>query len=287
VTRAVRLSVAQYATDPHDPSASLERSLAAIDEAINGGAQVVVLPELTAPGYTSDPDLLQAGAEAIDGPAITAWSQRAAAASAVIVAGFCERQGDQLFNSAVTIGPDGVLALYRKLHLFADEKAVFTPGDLGLPVVDTPHGRIGVCVCYDLRFVEVVRVLSLKGAEIVAVPTAWLPGFDDVWWDDRGMAPQAHGAVLQSNLDQVVIACASAVGQMGPYHFLGSSIVSDPWGKVLLGPLSGEQGAVDVGEVDLDDVERAQHRGHGIDPRLDRRTDVYSIVGADSAATTT
>lgn len=286
MTRAVRLSVAQYATDPNEPDSSRERSLAAIDEAVGRGAQVVVLPELTAPGYTSDSDLLHAGAETLDGPTIAAWLQRAAAASVVIVGGFCERSGERLFNSAVTVGPDGVLSVYRKLHLFADEKAAFTPGDRGLPVVDTPYGRIGVCICYDLRFVEVARVLSLKGAEIIAVPTAWLPGFDETWWDERGMAPQAHGAVLQSNLDQVVMACASAVGAMGPYHFLGSSIVTDPWGTVLLGPLAGDADLVGVVDVDLDEVERAQHRGPGIDPRIDRRVDVYSIFGVDDTTGT-
>ncbi|MDA2988612.1 MAG: hydratase [Actinomycetota bacterium] len=281
MTRQVRLGLAQYATDPRDPVQSRAASLTALDEALELGAQVVVLPELTAPGYSADPDLLWAGAETLDGPTVEAWAERVATSGAVVVGGICEREGDQLFNSAVTVGPGGVLSVYRKLHLFADEKAVFAPGDRGLAVVDTPYGRIGACICYDLRFVEVVRTLSLKGAEIVAVPTAWLPGFDKTWWDEKGMAPQATTAMLQANLDQVVIACASAAGPMGDYHFLGSSIVADPWGKLALGPLPGNDRCISVIEIDLDEVERSQHRGPGIDPRLDRRTDVYAIVGAD------
>ncbi len=92
------------------------------------------------------------------------------------------------------------------------------------------------------------------------------------------MCPQGHGAVLQANLNQVVIACASAVGQRDDLELLGASIVADPYGRLALGPLSGVADAIATVELDLDDVQQAQHRGPGIDPRLDRRTDVYGIT---------
>jgi predicted amidohydrolase len=278
VSRPVRVGIAQIETPPDDPDASRERATAALREALDQGADVVVLPELAVPGYTTDGRLLSSGAEPLDGPTVTAWQRLAASSGAVVVGGFCERSAEGLHNTAVVIGPDGLLAQYRKLHLFAAEKSVFVPGDRGLPVVATPHGTIGVCVCYDLRFAEVARVVSLRGAEILAVPTAWVPGFDRVRWDHAGMCPQGHGAVLQANLNQVVIACASAVGQRDDLELLGASIVADPYGRLALGPLSGVAAAIATVELDLDDVQQAQHRGPGIDPRLDRRTDVSGIT---------
>ncbi len=281
MSRPVRVGIAQIGTPPDDPAASRDRTTAALHEALDQGADLVVLPELAVPGYTTDAELLAAGAEPLDGPTVTGWQRLAAASSAVVVGGICERSPAGLHNTAVVVGPEGVLAHYRKLHLFAAEKSVFVPGDRGLPVVATPHGTIGVCVCYDLRFPEVVRLLALRGAEVVAVPTAWLPGFDQIRWDESGMCPQGHGAVLQANLDQVFVACASAVGQHGGLELLGASVVADPYGRRALGPLSGVADVVTTLDIDLDDVERAQHRGPGIDPRADRRTDVYGIAYGD------
>ena len=278
MSRPVHVGISQIGTPPGDPAASRSRTTAALREAIDQGADVVVLPELAVPGYTTDAALLTASAEPLDGPTVTAWHQLAETSGAVVIGGFCERSADGLHNTAVVVGPDGVLAHYRKLHLFAGEKLVFVPGDRGLPVVATPHGTIGICVCYDLRFAEVARLVALRGADILAVPTAWVPGFDQVRWDESGMCPQGHGAVLQANLNQVVIACASAVGRRETFELLGASIVADPYGRLALGPLSGIAEMVATVDLDLDDVERAQHRGPGIDPRIDRRTDVYGIT---------
>ena len=152
------------------------------------------------------------------------------------------------------------------------------PGDRGLPVADTRLGRIGVCVCYDLRFVETARALSLQGAELICVPTAWLPGFDAERWDDEGFCPQARGAQLQANLDQVFIACASQAGPSGELDFLGSSVLCDPYGKTVLGPLAGSEPELATAQVDLDAVRRAHERGSSINPRSDRRTDVYGLA---------
>ncbi|MDZ7677757.1 MAG: nitrilase-related carbon-nitrogen hydrolase [Acidimicrobiales bacterium] len=170
MTREVSLALAQYGVEADDPPRSRRRSREMITAALDDGADVVILPELAIPGYTEDADHLAAGAETLDGPTVQEWTALAKASGSVVVGGICERGTEGLFNSAITVGPDGVLALYRKLHLFAGEKQIFLPGDQGLPVVDTPHGRIGVCVCYDLRFPEVARVMALRGAEIVASP---------------------------------------------------------------------------------------------------------------------
>ena len=278
VARPLGLGLAQITGEPYAAQANRARSVEAAGDLFRRGAQIVVLPEMIVPGYVADRDRLMELGESVDGPTVTAWREAAGEHGGWIAGGFCERVGDTLFNSAVVVGPDGVELHYRKLHPFREEKHVFAPGDLGLPVVELPFGRVGLCVCYDLRFVEAVRVLALEGAELVCVPTAWLAGFDARQWDDDGMAPQAAGAVLQANLDQVFIACASQVGRSDRYEFLGSSIVAGPRGDVLAGPLPIAAEELAVVEVDLEEVERAHVRDELITPREDRRRDVYGLM---------
>ena len=126
-----------------------------------------------------------------------------------------------------------------------------------------------------------VRALALRGADLICVPTAWVTGFDQVRWDERGMLPQGHGAVLQANLSQVYVACASQAGSHSGFEFLGASILADPYGALVLGPLSGHDDEVAVAQVDIGAAKRAQVRGPLIAPRADRRTDVYGLVVDD------
>ena len=274
----VKVALAQITTTPYAIEENRALTVRVARELFEGGADLVVLPELAVTGYVADTGIGSfLVAEALDGPTSEAWREVAAEAGGVVVGGFCEATNDGIYNSAIAVGPDGVLLHYRKVHLFASEKACFLPGDLGFPVADTPVGRLGICVCYDLRFVEVVRLLALRDAELICVPTAWLAGYDKERWDDRGLCPQAHGAILQANLSQVFIACASQAGRSGELDFLGSSILVDPWGRLAIGPLPGEADETASADVDLADVERARVRGPLITPREDRRTDVYGI----------
>lgn len=275
------IGLAQITGRLYAPDANRRMTLNAAAELFDRGAELVVLPELIISGYGTDGDRLLEGAEPVDGPTALAWRELAARSGGLIAGGICERDGEALYNTALLVGADGVLLHYRKLHLFAGEKLRFSAGDLGLPVVETHLGMIGVCVCYDLRFVETVRALALQGAALVAVPTAWVPGFDSDRWDRDGYALQARGALLQANLDQTFIACASQVGDNGELDLLGSSLVCDPYGKALLGPLPGDREELGTVRVDLDQVHRAQERDRLINPRADRRTDVYRLALGD------
>ena len=243
-------------------------------EATGQGADVVVLPELAVPGYTWDRDLLEDLAEPVAGGAtVEAWRDAVRGSDAVVAGGIAERDGDSIYNTAVLVDESGVLLHYRKLHLFSGERGVMTPGDRGLPVVETAHGTIGLCICYDLRFVEVMRALSLAGADLVCVPTAWTPGFDAEHWDRDGFCPQARGALLQANLDGVAVACASQGGQPGDHLLLGSSVIGDARGRCLTGPMGPEESGIAIADIAAQD----RDRGAGIRPRDDRRTDVYGI----------
>ena len=272
-----KLAVVQMNSQLYAAAANRSRTLYFIDEAASAGASLIVLPELAISGYGLNGEYLSSVAEHADGPTLIAWSECAARHHVWIVGGFCEKGDDGLYNSVLIVGPDGQVGHYRKLHLFDREKCVFLPGDRGLPVYDTPLGRIGLCVCYDLQFVEVARILSLQNAQFVTVPTAWVAGFDRDPFDAAGFVAQARGAVLQANLNQVYIACASQSGSAAEIEFLGSSLVSDPYGEILVPPMARDKEGVGMSLVDRRVAEAARKRSDLIRPREDRRTDLYSL----------
>ena len=277
-----RIGLAQILSHPAATEANRKASVEATASMFDQGADIVVLPEMAVPWYSTDREALEPLAETLEGPTVTQWQAQAVRHNGLVVGGFCERVNGSIFNTAVAVSGDGVVAHYRKLHLFDVEKHCFEPGDLGLTVAETAWGRIGLCVCYDLRFVEVVRVLALRGADLICVPTAWVRGFDRHQYAEGELIPHAEGALVQANLSQVFIACASQVGTGDGVECLGSSIVADPYGQVAAGPLSMTREDLRVTEIDLTEARRAQARSPLIQPRADRRTDVYGIVhGSD------
>ena len=154
------------------PSGTSRRCLARLEEAAAAGAELLVLPECAIPGYMFDS--LEEGlafAEEMPGPSVEALERECARLDMHVVCGLLERDGDRLRNAAVLVGPDGLIGTYWKTHLpFLGVDRFTTPGD-EFHVWDTPLGRIGVEICYDLRFPEVTRTLALHGADLVAHPT--------------------------------------------------------------------------------------------------------------------
>lgn len=278
-----RIGIAQLDLSLDAPDANRRRCIEAIQHAGRDGAQLVILPELATSGYRlGGREQALAASEPIPGPSTAAWQVESQRCGCWVVGGICERDGASLFNTAAVVGADGVVARYRKLHLFGQERAIFDPGDLGLPVVDLPLGRIGVLICYDLRFMEAARVLALRGAALIAVPTAWVGGFDQAPPTD-GVIDQVRAAAVQANLNQTFIACASRVGADGDLAYLGSSCVVNPYGRFAFGPATRKQEEVAVVTIDLSETVSAGQRGVAISPRDDRRTDVYApLLGYDA-----
>ena len=144
----------------------------AIGAAAGDGAQIVVLPELSDTGYVfggRDEAAVLADPEGT----LAVWRQAAASTGTVVVGGLCDRTGDALVNGAAVVDGSGVLARYAKAHLWDREREVFVAGGGPPAVVDTPFGRLGVMVCYDLEFPEWVRLAAEAGTEILAVPVNW------------------------------------------------------------------------------------------------------------------
>ena len=165
-----RVGYLQFRPRYGDVPANRDRAIALLS---NVEADLVVLPELAFTGYgfgsrrearrlAEDPS----NSETVD--ALVALCKRR---STYVCTGFAERDGDRLFNSALTIGPRGPVQTYRKLHLFNDEKSWFDPGDLPLAVRRIRGARVGTMVCFDWAFPEVARTLTLEGAQVIAHPS--------------------------------------------------------------------------------------------------------------------
>ncbi len=278
MTHGFGTSAVQFGARLYRPDENRDTIAAAVRQEVAHGSRLIVLPELAVSGYGLDPAQLAACAEPLHGPTQALLSALAEEHDAVIVCGFCETAEGKLYNSAMLVAPGRDPVLYRKLHLFDGEKEVFTPGDLGLVMAQTDLGTIGVCVCYDLRFVEVARGLALAGADLLAVPTAWVGGFDKTPRDEGGYIGQARGAVVQANLNQLPMVCASQSGAEGGIRFLGSSLIVDALGTCLKGPMDEDETGAIRTLMSLDAIRAARIRGDRIRPRQDRRTDVYGVV---------
>ncbi|WP_081853051.1 nitrilase family protein [Bosea sp. 117] len=257
---------------------NVARSLDFARQAAERGARLVVLPELANTGYVFE---TRAEAEALaetvpSGPTVAAWSRLCEELDLHLVAGIAEKAGDKLFNSAVLIGPGGCVGVYRKMHLWGDEKKVFTPGDLPFPVYDTPIGQIAMAICYDGWFPETYRLYALNGARLVCVPTNWvpMPGQPD---DRSAMANTLVMAAAHTN--GLVIACADRVGVERGQPFEGQSLIVDKTGWPLAGPASRTNE-----EIILADITLEPRKGIGADNDVlsDRRTDIYAeMLGLD------
>jgi predicted amidohydrolase len=261
--------------------ANVAHSIALINRAVGLGARLVVLPELCNSGYMfqSREEAFAASEPVPAGPTVRAWSETAARHKLHVVAGICERDGAKLFNSAVLIGPAGYIGTFRKVHLWNEENLYFEPGDLGFPVFHTAIGRVGMAICYDGWFPETYRLCALQGADIVCVPTNWVP-----------IPGQAEGREAMANIlamaaahsNSIYIACADRVGTERGQPFEGQSLIVGYTGWPVAGPASRDREEILVAEVALGEARRARNWNAFNQVLRDRRSDLYDeMLGSD------
>ena len=205
------------------------------------GASLVVLPEKW--NVLGTPEQLAAGAEPLDGPSTT-WARELARELRIdLIAGsIVERRADATsgehakhFNTSVHVGPDGdVKAVYRKLHLFdvEVEGVVYResdgedPGDEIVTTTLQDGTRLGMAICYDLRFPELFRILALRGARVLALPSAFTLATTRDHWEVLVRARAIE--------DQCFVVAANQIGEHAPGKASGGrSLIADPWGTVL------------------------------------------------------
>ena len=273
VPETVTIACCQTLPQVGNPEANAAHARAALRAAVDAGAGIVVLPELAASGYVfHSVDEVRAAAEPVHGPLLAGWAQEAARGDAVIVGGFCELGDDgRLFNSAAIVDGAGVIAVYRKLHLWNDESLWFVPGEEPAPVVPTRHGRIGVGICYDIEFPELTRGLTLGGAELIALPTNW------------PRAPMPSGeAMLQTiarttaYLNRVFVAVCDRGGNERGLDFQGGSVIAAPDGTALAAADAGAAAETLLAACNLDEA-RDKRTGPRNDALADRRPQHYVV----------
>ena len=251
VTTTTAIAVAQFA-----PAADKRANLAAIGQLVamasQRGADLVVFPEYAS--YFVDPfdESLAAHAEPLDGPFVAAVTQLAATHGVLIVAGLVEAavDGRRVRNTVVAIDASGLVARYRKLHLYdafgQRESDWVEPGELAEPDTFELGGlRFGLMTCYDLRFPEVGRTLADAGADVFLVPAEWV----------RGPLKEHHWRTLihaRAIENTVYVAAADHPPPLG----VGNSMIVDPQGVEIAA--IGTATDVVVAHLDLATVERVR-----------------------------
>lgn len=264
-----------------DKPGNIAKALSNIEQAADNGAQLIVLPELCNSGYVFESmDEARALSEPFPGgETCDAFCEVAARRNVHIVAGVNERDGDTLYNSSVIVGPQGHIGTFRKVHLWNQENRFFTPGNLGFPVFDTPVGRLASMICYDGWFPESYRECALKGADIVCVPTNWVP-INGQREDREAMANILTMGAAHSN--SVFIACADRVGTERGQPFIGQSIIVGFTGWPIGGPARPDREEIIYADADLaDPARRNAWNEFNKNPLGDRRPGEYEAM--DSA----
>ena len=255
----MKIALVQQHASP-DKTDNLTRGLKHFDEAAAAGAKLVCFAELAfEPFY---PQRVAAGdvksqAEPIPGPITDAFSERARRHGVVAVLNLFERDGSRTFDSSPVIDADGrLLGVTRMLHITDypcfHEQGYYTPGDTGMPVYQTRAGRVGVSICYDRHYPEVMRALALNGADLVIVPQAGSIGE----WPEGLYEGEMRVAAFQNGY---FVALCNRVGREECLDFAGESFVCAPDGTVVARAAAGTDEIL-YADVDLSACDRSHAR---------------------------
>ncbi|MGD2126972.1 MAG: nitrilase-related carbon-nitrogen hydrolase [Desulfobacteraceae bacterium] len=243
----------------------------AIEDLKESEADLMVLPELFNTGYqfVSREEVESLAEEIPSGKTCQALIALSKTQGMFLVFGMAEKDGQKVYNSAAVTGPNGFVGTYRKVHLFAEEKYHFDPGDTGFQVFDLGPVRIGVMVCFDWLFPESARALALLGADIICHPA-------------NLVLPHCQQAMVTRSLENGVFSATAnrtgteARGGKKPLVFTGRSQILDNAGGVLAS-LGEEKTGVEVVNIDV-----AQARNKKVteqnDRLKDRRPGFYEVL---------
>jgi predicted amidohydrolase len=273
MSRVIRLALVQchsdLGTETFDPRESnLERALGHMKDAADQGVDLIVFGELYLTGYRTD-EWLHRWATHLDPPDLHVQTLIDASRKYGLhtIMGMATRgqfmPGD-VYNSSLLIGPTGLVGVYRKIHVagfpysqgISVERCFYSPGN-ELPVFDTPLGKIGLHICYDLTYPETVRTLVLKGAELVINSSATVCGMETY---------VQHAMFTRAVENSTWLAICSVVGDQRGDQLVGGSRVLDPAGRVV--GIAGENvDKVVVADVDLDLTQPVRSKMHSFSIR--------------------
>ncbi|MGX9181642.1 carbon-nitrogen hydrolase family protein [Mesorhizobium sp. BHbdii] len=266
-----QVSLAQIEIVALDPDSNRGRILEIAEAEAASGSRLILFPELAITGYVEPlvpgtpvglglagfrdyAARLHEASETLEGPTISDLATIARQHDSHIVIGMALRDAlisGRLTNASVLIGPDGASCVYHKVHLWQNEKLLFAAGQ-DFPVATTPIGRIGMQVCYDIRFPEATRALALLGAEVVT--NVWA-SFRPENEDPLDAAQFHHRVFTRAQENGVYFLSCNRVGVQSGHCFLGNSVVAAPDGRIVASADS-ESEEVLRAKIDLEEVIR-------------------------------
>ena len=268
----LKLAICQLRTET-ELDATMEKTGAMLREAARCGAQIAVLPEMFNCPYAGRyfRQFAALGHEETV-KALSAWARET---GMLLVGGSVpEREGDRLYNTCFVFDGEGrQIARHRKVHLFDidlpgmrfRESDTFTPGN-AVTVFDTPWGKMGAAVCFDVRFPELFRAMANRGAQIIFLPAQFNMKTGPAHWE----------STLRSRAvdNELFVAAASAARYEGfSYECWGHSLVADPFGSVIAGADETEQ--ILCAELDLERIAEVRRE---LPTFLHLRGDVYEVA---------
>ncbi len=261
----IRLALGQYAPRARDLEHGYRRIMQLMEEAAQSGANWLLLPELFLGGYQL------AGTRSIALPAhsdmlgeLEATAQRLGIGLQV---GFIEQEGNETYDSVLTVTPAGRRLVYRKTHLYGLERDAYQPGN-ELPVIVEDDLVIAPLICYELEFPEPARLAATRGARLILVSTANPEPFAE---------QQILFARTRALENRAFVAVCNRIGEESGFQFCGSSLIADPTGRVIAQAGRSEELLL-IGDCDLAEITRAKRDG---DYLADRRADLYGSLSGE------
>ena len=249
-----------------NPNQNCKNIIAALKDV---DADLLVLPELALTGYyfKNKAESIKYAEDPDNSERIDSLINLANECNMHLIIGFAEKRGEQCFNSAALIGPNGVEHIYRKIHLFNEEKFCFDPGDTPFIVNDVNGVKIGMMICFDWIFPEVTRVLALQGAQIICQPSNLVLNFCQ------------QTMLIRCIENKVFAITANRYGvdkrPQGSLKFTGKSQVVAPGGELLHRAVS-QRDALFIAEINPEEANNKMITQHN-DVLMDRRPEFYTL----------
>ena len=258
-----------------DKKANLDKASSMISQSVDKNADFIVLPEMFNCPYSND-KFIEYSEEEGDSTTLNLISKLACDNNVYILAGSIpEKKDDKLYNTSYLFDKNGsVIAKHRKMHLFDidiknkitfKESDVLTAGD-EFTVTDTEFGKIGIGICYDVRFVELARIMAEKGASVLFYPGAFNQTTGPAHWELLFRSRALDNQIF-------CVGVAPALNKDASYHSYGHSIVTNPWGEVIT--QADEKEELIVCEIDLSEIKKVREE---LPVLKNKRKDLYKVI---------
>jgi predicted amidohydrolase len=258
-----------------DKAANLKKAGSMIAEGIRKNANFIILPEMFNCPYSND-KFIEYAEEETDSPTLKEISQLSNDNDVYILAGSIpERENDKLYNTSYLFDKNGdIISKHRKMHLFdiaVKDKITFKESDVltagnEFSIAETEFGKIGIGICYDIRFVELARIMAEKGAQILFYPGAFNMTTGPAHWELLFRSRALDNQVF-------CVGVAPALNIDASYHSYGHSIVANPWGEVIA--QGSEKEELILCEIDLNEIKKVREE---IPILKNKRNDLYEVI---------